>query len=112
MIKFLDNDLRDILASSPFATRAVLSQGDSDRHFNVGGFFNSPLRENERAAVGTAPQAGSIAQDTTFSFQLLDGQIVPKRGDIFSIEGRKYEARKVLTDGIGMATVSLHEVEE
>ena len=109
MIDFLDSDLRDIMAHSPFSRRDVIRAPGTEAEEAVTGFLNRPVRENPGySKIGASPQAPTIAKDMAFTFQCpADRQ--PAKDEVFRIGGKDHEVYKILHDGHGLTTVFLHE---
>ena len=109
MIDFLDSDLRDIMAHSPFSRRDVIRAPGTEAEEAVPGFFNAPMRENPAfSKIGASPQAPSITKDIAFTFWCPADRL-PAKGEVFRIGGKDHEAYKILHDGHGMVTAFLHE---
>jgi hypothetical protein len=111
MITFLDSDLRDIFASSPFSTRAMLDPGGPNER-EVPGFYNSPRREQENFPLGqSTAQARVAADEYSFTFR-SEGPGGPMKGDFLEIGGRRFMVRAVLHDGQGLLTAFLRDAKE
>jgi hypothetical protein len=109
MIDFLDSDLRDVMAHSPFSRRDVVRGSGTDSEEALVGFLNVPVRENPAfSKIGASPQAATIAKDIAFTFQCPADRL-PVKGEFFRIGDKDHEAHKVLHDGHGMVTVFMHE---
>jgi hypothetical protein len=95
------DDLDDFLEPLDFASLATITLKDGTVLANVAGLLDEP---------GLAAQLGTFEQDTTrpcFTCKYADVSRV-RRGDVFVIEGRTYDAHKSPhQDGHGMATIEL-----
>jgi hypothetical protein len=110
MIAFLDSDLRDIIAHSPFSRRDVVRFPGTANSASIPAIWNGPLRENPGySGIGTTPKPPTVSTDVSVTFA-CQGE-PPARGERLLVGDREYEAYKTLHDGHGMVTVFLHERE-
>jgi hypothetical protein len=114
-IEFLENDLGSILNSSIFDEPALFQPSQGEEFYPCRVIFNGAAREE---SPGQA-RASALSMEYSVTIKETDLPIRPARDDFFifsQVNGSeasrplKWKVFKVISDGHGMLTISLHKV--
>jgi hypothetical protein len=104
MIRYLDSDLRDILASGDLSERAVYDPDGAAKEMSV--FYDRPIDLPSTNSPGRASRGTRVHTMTVAKTELPKP---PALNDAIEHDGKRYRVSRVLSDGQGMLTLTLFQ---